>query len=257
MAKVLELQLHHQSFQWIFTLISFSIDWFDLFAVQGIFKSFLQHHNLKASILWYSTLLLVQFSQAYMVTGLLYYWFIVTFLIYIWTYLFIFKAIILSFFSLSLISLKILTKKKENLNQCFEFISLSMYEFGFNLLFLAFIVLLYVFVLFWKILSHFLFEYCLSLFFSSRALIKCQFYVLNFPTSFTSLLICTLSMSIKILRCFFSCSLAMFNMFINLTSIYTFLIPRDSALLLNQCTCLVLYLDSDCLTLFVLVLLLW
>ena len=35
-------------------LISFRIDWFDFFAVQGTLKSFLQHHNLKASILWYS-----------------------------------------------------------------------------------------------------------------------------------------------------------------------------------------------------------
>ena len=32
-------------------LISFGIDWFDLFAVQGILKSLLQHHSLKASIL--------------------------------------------------------------------------------------------------------------------------------------------------------------------------------------------------------------
>ena len=32
-------------------LISFTIDWFDLFAVQGIFKSLLQHHSSKASIL--------------------------------------------------------------------------------------------------------------------------------------------------------------------------------------------------------------
>ena len=32
-------------------LISFSIDWFDLLAVQGTLKSLLQHHNLKASIL--------------------------------------------------------------------------------------------------------------------------------------------------------------------------------------------------------------
>ena len=31
-AKVLELQLHHQSFQWISGLISFRIDWFDLLA---------------------------------------------------------------------------------------------------------------------------------------------------------------------------------------------------------------------------------
>ena len=34
--------------------ISFSIGWFDLLAVQGTLKSLLQHHNLKASILWCS-----------------------------------------------------------------------------------------------------------------------------------------------------------------------------------------------------------
>ena len=50
-AKVLELQLQHQSFQWIFRLIFFGIDWFDLLAVQGILKS--PHHNLKASVLWH------------------------------------------------------------------------------------------------------------------------------------------------------------------------------------------------------------
>ena len=33
-------------------LISFRIDWFDLLTVQGTLKSLLQHHNLKASILW-------------------------------------------------------------------------------------------------------------------------------------------------------------------------------------------------------------
>ena len=33
-------------------LISFGIDWFDLLTVQGTLKSLLQHHNLKASILW-------------------------------------------------------------------------------------------------------------------------------------------------------------------------------------------------------------
>ena len=49
-AKILELQLQHQSFQWEFRLISFRIDWFDLLAVQGTLKSVLQHHNLKASI---------------------------------------------------------------------------------------------------------------------------------------------------------------------------------------------------------------
>ena len=35
-------------------LISFKIYWFDLLAVQGTFKSLLQHHSLKASILWCS-----------------------------------------------------------------------------------------------------------------------------------------------------------------------------------------------------------
>ena len=33
-------------------LISFRIDWLDLLAVQGILKHLLQHHSLKASILW-------------------------------------------------------------------------------------------------------------------------------------------------------------------------------------------------------------
>ena len=35
-------------------LISFRIDWCDLLAVQETLKSLLQHHNLKASVLWCS-----------------------------------------------------------------------------------------------------------------------------------------------------------------------------------------------------------
>ena len=35
-------------------LISFRMDWLDLLAVQGTLKSLLQHHSLKASILWHS-----------------------------------------------------------------------------------------------------------------------------------------------------------------------------------------------------------
>ena len=50
-AKVLEFQLQHKSFQWIFGLISFRIHWLDLLAVQGTLKSLLQHHSSKASIL--------------------------------------------------------------------------------------------------------------------------------------------------------------------------------------------------------------
>ena len=67
-AKVLELQLQHQSFQWISGLISFRIDWFDLLAVQGTFKSLLQHHSSKASILWRSAFFMVQLSHLYMTT---------------------------------------------------------------------------------------------------------------------------------------------------------------------------------------------
>ena len=50
-------------------LISFRINWLDLLAVQGILKSLLQHHNLKASILWRSTFFIVQISHPYMTTG--------------------------------------------------------------------------------------------------------------------------------------------------------------------------------------------
>jgi len=44
-------------------LISFSIDWFYLLAVQGTVKSLLQHHNFKPSILWCSTLFIFQLSR--------------------------------------------------------------------------------------------------------------------------------------------------------------------------------------------------
>ena len=51
--KILELQLQHQSiFMNYLGLISLKIDWFDLLAVQRTFKCLLQHHSLKASILW-------------------------------------------------------------------------------------------------------------------------------------------------------------------------------------------------------------
>ena len=50
-------------------LISFRMDWLDLFAVQGTFKSLLQHHSSKASILQCSAFFIVQFSQPYMTSG--------------------------------------------------------------------------------------------------------------------------------------------------------------------------------------------
>ena len=47
----------------------FRMDWFDLLAVQGTLKSLLQHHSLKASIIWRSAFFTVQLSHPYMTTG--------------------------------------------------------------------------------------------------------------------------------------------------------------------------------------------
>ena len=62
-AKVLEFQLQHQSFQWIFRTNSFRMDCLDLLAVQGTLKSLLQHHSSKASILQHSAFFTVQLSH--------------------------------------------------------------------------------------------------------------------------------------------------------------------------------------------------
>ena len=59
-AKVLEFQLQHQSFQWLFRTDFFRMDWLDLPAVQGTLKSLLQHHSSKALILWHSAFFIVQ-----------------------------------------------------------------------------------------------------------------------------------------------------------------------------------------------------
>ena len=50
-------------------LISFTMDWLDLHAVQGTLKSLLQHHSSKASILQCSAFFTVQLSHPYMTTG--------------------------------------------------------------------------------------------------------------------------------------------------------------------------------------------
>ena len=46
-------------------LISFGIDWFNLLAVQGTFKSLLQRHSSKAAILQHSAFFVVQLSYPY------------------------------------------------------------------------------------------------------------------------------------------------------------------------------------------------
>ena len=64
-ALVLELQLQDQFFWWMFRVgfdwvvydhAQFTIEWFDLHAVQGTLKSLPQHNSLKASALWFNLL---------------------------------------------------------------------------------------------------------------------------------------------------------------------------------------------------------
>ena len=68
-AKILEFQLQHQSFQWNLGLISFRLDWLDLLTVQETCKSLLQHHSSKASVLRCSAFFIVKLSHPYMTTG--------------------------------------------------------------------------------------------------------------------------------------------------------------------------------------------
>ena len=83
----MEFQLQQQSFQWRFRtnflkqnkqnkiktkkkgLISFRLNWLDLFTVQGTLKSLLHHHSSKASILRHLAFFTIQLSHPYMTTG--------------------------------------------------------------------------------------------------------------------------------------------------------------------------------------------
>ena len=67
--KVLEVQLQHQSFQWIFSIDFFRMDLLDILGFQGTLKSLLQHHSSKASTLRCSAFFIVQPSHPYMTTG--------------------------------------------------------------------------------------------------------------------------------------------------------------------------------------------
>ena len=69
MSKLLEFQLLHQSFQWVFRTDFFKMDWLDLHAVQGTVKSLLQHHSSKASILWCTAFFIAQLSHPYITAG--------------------------------------------------------------------------------------------------------------------------------------------------------------------------------------------
>ena len=63
----MEFQIQHHSF--LSGLISFRVNCFDLFAVQGILKSLLQCYSSKASILQHSAFFIVQLSHPYMTPG--------------------------------------------------------------------------------------------------------------------------------------------------------------------------------------------
>ena len=63
------LQHHSSKASILQHLASFMIDWLDLLEVQGTLKSLLQHHSSKASILWCSAFFIVQLSHLYMTTG--------------------------------------------------------------------------------------------------------------------------------------------------------------------------------------------
>ena len=67
--KCWEFQLQHQSSNEYSGLISFKMDWLDLFAVQGTLESLLQHHSSKASVLWCSAFFIAHISHPYMTTG--------------------------------------------------------------------------------------------------------------------------------------------------------------------------------------------
>ena len=67
-AKVLEFQLQHHSFQRTPRAV-FRMNWLNLLAVQGTLKSLLQHHSSKALILQRSAFFIVQLSHPYMITG--------------------------------------------------------------------------------------------------------------------------------------------------------------------------------------------
>ena len=68
-AKILEFQIQHQSFQWIYRTGFLRMDWLDRLAVQGTLKSLLQHHSSKASMLRCSAFFIVQLSHPYMSTA--------------------------------------------------------------------------------------------------------------------------------------------------------------------------------------------
>ena len=84
-------------------LIFFTMDWFDLLAVQGTLKSLLQHHSSKASNVHYLAFFIVQLSNPFMTTGK-------TIALTRWT--FVDKVISLYFNMLSMLAIAFLPRSK-------------------------------------------------------------------------------------------------------------------------------------------------
>ena len=68
-AEVLECQLQHQSFEWIFRTDFFRINWFDLLTVQRTLNSLPQHHSSKTSVFQLSSFFMIQLSHPYVTIG--------------------------------------------------------------------------------------------------------------------------------------------------------------------------------------------
>ena len=100
-------------------LISYRTDRFDLHAVQGTLKSFLQHHSSKATILWCTTFFLVQLSYPHMTSEKPITW-------TIWT--FVGKVTSLLFNMLSRFVIAFLTRSKHFLISWLQSLSAMMWE---------------------------------------------------------------------------------------------------------------------------------
>ena len=92
-------------------LISFTMNWLDLHAVQGTQKSLLEHHSSKASILWCPAFFMVQLSHPYMTTGK-------TIALIVWT--FVSKVMSLLFNMLSRLVITFLLRGKRLLISCLQ-----------------------------------------------------------------------------------------------------------------------------------------
>ena len=90
-------------------VISFTMNWLDLLAVQGTLRSLLQHYSSKASILWHSAFFTVQISHPYMTIGK-------TIVLTRWT--FVGKVMSLLFNMLSRLVITFLTRSKHLLMSC-------------------------------------------------------------------------------------------------------------------------------------------